>query len=362
MTLRSVAYLALVACGSVTLEPPPDGSPDVVPDATFGPDAPVVDCTTDPSPCLYRPTSYPIETSTSAFADPTRVGGTRQIPYTIRFAPTAPRPMPVVILSHGGASGHTSSETSLAEWATIIANAGYFSISLAHVPRTAEEREALCALLGFDAAGCATFKPLSYDRPLDISRMIDRATTIAGRPDYLGMIDTTKIAVVGHSAGAGGALMIAGAPRDMNGPVEMEDPRATAFAALSPQAPGSDGFDAAGYGHVERPTLIATGRGDENPPDTADARASVFDLIQPGEKARLFIEDPAAIHTLFGGALDPCAARASLERCEEMFAWLRSALLAFLDTHLRASTGARAYLESTMLSAASANAAEWSLR
>ena len=156
--------------------------------------------------------------------------------------------------------------------------------------------------------------------------------------------------------------MVAGAPRDMNGLRTLDDKRPVAFVALSPQAPGSDGFDAEGYGKVERPTLIVTGRGDHNPPDTADGRASVFDALAPGDKARLFIEDPAAIHMLFAHEVATCADHSTLDHCKVLAAWMRSAVVSFLDAHLRQSPDAIAYTSSDKLARASAGLAEWSLR
>jgi hypothetical protein len=270
--------------------------------------------------------------------------------------------MPIVIWSHGGAGGKTDATTALEGWATEAAEAGYFSIAIAHAPRDTAEREALCTNLGFDAAGCATFKFLDFDRPLDISRTIDATVLLSETPAFANRIDVSRIVVAGHSAGAGGTLMVAGAARDMNGTKLMADERPLAFVALSPQAPGSDGFDEAGYALVTRPTLIATGRGDENPPDTADGRASVFDLVQPGDKARLFIEDAAANHGLFALELEGCVESSTSARCTEMASWLRSAVLAFLDAHLRDAPAAREVLASSNFAVASDGVAVWSTR
>jgi hypothetical protein len=119
---------------------------------------------------------------------------------------------------------------------------------------------------------------------------------------------------------------------------------------------------AAGYGQIVRPTLIGTGRGDDNPPDTADGRASVFGLMQPGHKARIFVEDPAAIHTVFALETETCSAQAPLAHCKEMVGWVRSAGLAFLDAEVRALPAAVAWVASQSLAIASEGVASWSTR
>ena len=364
-------WLAIVAgCGSVAPaldggEGAPDGGivagdGDILGD---GEGQEAAGCPADPARCLYRPPVLPIELLEVTATDPSRIGGPRTLNVAIRYSRAAPTPMPVVIWSHGGADGETNAVGALDKWAIAAAEAGYFSVAIAHTPRDQASRAALCGSLGFDAAGCATFKYLSYDRPRDISLVIDNVVALGAQPQFAGKLDVARLAVGGHSAGAGGALMVAGAARDINGVSTVTvDPRPIAFLAMSPQAPGSDGMTAAGYGQVTRPTLIGTGRGDDDPPDTADGRASVFDLMQPGGKARIFIEAPAAIHTVFALETDACAASTPVARCEQMRDWVRSAGLAFLDGNVRGTHLAQAWLASNALGVASAGVAEWSTR
>jgi predicted dienelactone hydrolase len=364
---------ALVLCLAACADSSPAGPDAVAPEVdaiTPGADAatglvPTAACAADPAACLYLPAPLPLEpVFTTTVVDPDRPGGPRDIPIAIRYSLSAPRPMPVVIWSHGGASGHLNPETSMDQWAITAAEAGYLSVAIAHVPRDQASRLALCTSLGIDATACQTFKFLGYDRPHDISFVIDRVIELAAQDPWTDRIDATRIAVGGHSAGAGGALMVAGALRDIDGvPTAYSDPRPQAFLAFSPQAPGSDGMTETGYAAVVRPTLIGTGRGDHNPPDTADGRASVFDLIQPGDKARLFIEDADANHMLFELETASCVTpTVPLAECEAMRDWIASAGLAFLDAHLRGSAAARAWLASSNVAVASAGVAEWSTR
>jgi acetyl esterase/lipase len=320
-------------------------------------------CPSEPVRCLYAPTPLPIELLEVTATDPDRVGGPRTLNVAIRFSRMASQPMPVVVWSHGGASGQTDAVGALDKWAIAAAEAGYLSVAIAHTPRDQAQRDALCAMLGFDAAGCATFKFLSYDRPLDISLVIDKLVTLSTQPQFAVRFDIDRLAVGGHSAGAGGTLMVAGAAREINQrSYVISDPRPVAFLAFSPQAPGSDGMTTGGYSRVVRPTLIGTGRGDHDPPDTADGRASVFDLIQPGNKARIFVEDDTAIHTIFALETDNCARNTSLAHCEEMRDWVKSAGLAFLDAHVRGRLAALNWVASNRIEIASGGVAEWSTR
>jgi predicted dienelactone hydrolase len=370
MTLFQWCLLFAVAtgCGGVASpiesdgpdepEVPVDQAPPDTSDVT-----PAQGCPAQPKQCLYTVPPLPIELVEVATTDSGRIGGPRTVNVAIRFSRMAAQPMPVVVWSHGGASGQTNAVGALDKWATAAAEAGYLSVAIAHTPRDQASREALCASLGFDAAGCATFKFLSYDRPRDISLVIDKLVAMSARPTLPVQFDITKLAVGGHSAGAGGTLMIAGAAREINQVSTVtSDPRPIAFLAFSPQAPGSDGMTEAGYGLVTRPTLIGTGRGDDDPPDTADGRASVFDLVQPGNKARIFVEDPTAIHTVFALETGNCTDHATLAHCEDMRDWVKSAGMAFLDAHLRLRPAAIAWLASTRLATASGGVAEWSTR
>ena len=78
--------------------------------------------------CAVSPTI----TATVTYTD--FAGLQRSVPIAIRIPISAPLPMPVVIWSHGGAGGHTSPERSSVEWSETTAEAGYLTISMAHLP------------------------------------------------------------------------------------------------------------------------------------------------------------------------------------------------------------------------------------
>ncbi|MEZ4737735.1 MAG: hypothetical protein R3E79_62465 [Caldilineaceae bacterium] len=79
--------------------------------------------------CLYSPavhyTALSVIIDTLTYTD--TAGLTRTVPIAFRTPLTAPVPLPVVIWSHGGATGHTNPLTSMVGWSETTAEAGYFT-------------------------------------------------------------------------------------------------------------------------------------------------------------------------------------------------------------------------------------------
>lgn len=306
----------------------------------------------------------------------------REVRVLIRQPLGAPLPMPIVVWSHGGADGKADPATSMVEWSETTARAGYVSVSIAHAHRGPDSRRLLCNAIGIaDDATCTVFKYLNWDRPHDISAVLDELQRL-GAGELRGQIDIERIAVGGHSAGSGGAQTIAGAKRIFVGPpVDLSDPRPIAFLAFSPQQPGSEGFFDTRFGKprhswsdVQRPVLTATGDGDStcNPGaepgscigDTPFGRRIGFQRMPAGvtgpNKYQLYIHDADAFHTLFQLNADKCPALGlDQARCDETVRWLQSAGLAFLDGHVRQLPAALQWLQSDRIERASGGVAEW---
>jgi hypothetical protein len=331
--------------------------------------------------CLYFPaTQYSFQTTTSQATYTDNAGLQRAIQVAIRIPTGAPIPMPVVIWSHGGATGKTDPLNSMVEWSDTTAAAGYLTISIAHTPRTDQERLQLCQSIGInDPGSCELFKHLNWDRPFDISAVIDVLERLNQQGQFSGMIDVNHIAVGGHSAGAGGALSVAGAARNFSGtPVSFADPRPVAFLAFSPQAPGSEGFfdtdfkqPTHSFQPLARPVLIGTGDGDngcktiEEPGnclgDTPTGRRSIFDRMPPGNKYRIYVHDADTFHTLFELNTGKCSTLGvNQTKCDDIARLLRSVGLAFLDGHVRQNAFANLWLRSNNVEIASQGIAEWS--
>lgn len=80
----------------------------------------------------------------------------RRVPIAIRVPITAPVPLPAVIWSHGGAGGHTNPARSMVEWSETTAEAGYLTISIAHLPRMftpTDTRTPLCHAIALQSGG-----------------------------------------------------------------------------------------------------------------------------------------------------------------------------------------------------------------
>jgi hypothetical protein len=244
--------------------------------------APMCNATLTPG-CLYFPGNrFLFQTATRHATYTDHAGLPRTIEFAVRKPNGAPVPMPVMIWSHGGADGKTNSLTTLPAWSEVTAAAGYLTISIAHTPRSDHERAQLCRSIGIEEfASCELFKHLNWDRPFDISAVIDELERMNQLGELGGQIALNRIAVGGHSAGAGGALSVAGALRNFTGtPASLTDPRPVAFLAFSPQQPGTEGFfdtdfrkPLHSWHSIRRPVLTGTGDGDNacNPTEVPGA-------------------------------------------------------------------------------------------
>lgn len=336
-------------------------------------------CTASPAPdCLYAaPAIYgytPFERSV-VYTD--QSGAQRVVELLIRQPQGAALPMPVVIWSHGG-EGKKSPQASMAEWSTVTAGAGYLSIAIAHAPRDDASRSALCTSIGMDSEACKLFAHLNWDRPHDIRAVLDEIDRMAAG-EFGGQIDKTRIAVGGHSAGAGGAQTVAGAARSfVSPPGRLSDPRPIAFLAFSPQQPGVSGFfdthfqkPGHSWANIERPMLTATGDGDDSCEpsdipgecigDTPFGRRIGFQRMPAsGNKYHLYVHDADAFHMLFELNAKECGDKqVDAAKCAEIVRWLSSSAIAFLDGHVRQLPAALQWLQSQRIEQASGGVVEW---
>jgi signal transduction histidine kinase/predicted dienelactone hydrolase len=123
---------------------------------------------------------------------------------------------------------------------------------------------------------------VAYDRPGDISAALDFAASLDGTPDQLlGMLDTERMGVLGHSFGAWTSVMLAGATATASlfGPLpegappppwQLGDPRIRAAVAMTPGGYGGIGDD--GLADLVAPVLYMAGSLDETLPPEQEAR------------------------------------------------------------------------------------------
>lgn len=209
---------------------------------------------------------------------------------------------PVVVWSHGGSTGRDDPRRAGVRWGRVMVGAGAVFVAIAHPGRSAGDRAAVCDAVG--AADCATFDTLLWDRPHDVSAVLD---WLSAEADVLG-IDAARVVHGGHSAGAIGVLTTAG----MEWPFDSRltpppDPRPIAFLVASP--PGRDvrGLSADSFSAVDRPVLFLTGLGDTTAGTDAVDRRATFDLLPSGPTSHLlWADDERARHMVFDLAPAAC--------------------------------------------------------
>ncbi len=247
-------------------------------------------------------------------------------------------PLPAVVWMHGGAGGGTP--RNLAAWRGVTARACYLSVTIGHPWPEPAQAEALCEWMGRaypDDCGEARqgqVKLLNVERPHDLSAVLDHLLA-----EWDGRVDPERIAVGGHSAGAGAALMVAGASRAYGRRIEaFPDPRPKAFLAFSPQGPGRDGFFEGSWKDVSRPVLVGTGAGDTTGGERAENRVRAFEGLPEGRKSLFYLEDASSPHGRFGLGRARCASSGGPipdADCDRAIEKIAGAAVEFLDTVLR---------------------------
>jgi|GEM_PF-3215052 len=402
-TDASEADASTIADGAANASGPDAGDMGI--DAVVSPDAEATGCSPEMlAACAYRPvrpasaladTLGPLEVS---YTDVT--GRMRTFTYEVRIPANAEPSTPIVIWSHGGASGKDDPSRVANEFGDLMMEGGYVNIAIAHAPRPIATYEDLCRAIGqtrdvcrggacerdddctnFDGGSCAAgqcryFKPLNWDRPHDFAALLDVITDPESA--VAAVADVASIVYAGHSAGAGSTLMVAGAVRQYGEQVHLlHDPRPIAFISGSPQGPEDDGFTAQSFtgdgcirlaedpAHcLTRPHLIMTGAGDDTTGHVAEDRREAYVQLPEGDKYLFWNTEEAARHTTFEHKADACErydgpGAVDAARCQTYLIWSRSAILAFLDAHTRADASASAYLVGDSLELLSAQALEW---
>lgn len=293
------------------------------------------------------------------------VAHARTIPIRVRHpveAAAGDALLPVVVWVHGG-NADPDGRLGSRDWSEALVRAGYVVVHPSIMPRDAAARQALWAEFGLsptDATACE-FNPVYVDRPRDTSAVLDALADLgAVVPALQGRVDLSRIAVAGHSFGAYTARAVAGARLDLcptgtGAPpdwpyrdVQFGDPRPLAFVALSPQGPGRFAFFEQSFGVLQRPEFMATGAGDATVGEDPVDRLASFDLLPPGGKHLLYIDDLRATHAAFN-LNEPLAL--------DFEPWLVSIVIAFVDAHVRGDVGARHALQAQAVDEASGGVA-----
>jgi predicted dienelactone hydrolase len=216
----------------------------------------------------------------------------RDIPVRI-YLPSANRPAPVVLFSHG-LGGSRAGSTFLGEqWA----GRGYVAVFVQHpgsdeaVWKEAAQGEQMAALRG--AASLENFLLRARDVPAVIDQLAvwNKSGPLAGR------MDLTKIGMSGHSFGAVTTEAVSGEMFPMNG-TKLTDTRIRAAVIFSPSTPKSETAEQA-FGAVKIPWLLMTGTKDIAPIGLADmeSRLGVYPALRGAPKYQVVLDN--AEHSAF---------------------------------------------------------------
>jgi len=322
---------------------------------------------TQPEACLYvTDNTYTVQTSTTQFQDPARVGGPRPISLIVFEPSEAPDDLPVLLLTPGGPYGDGTNPAGKAAdaWASSLAQAGNLVVIVDLRERSLEAKTALCESLGIAETDCAAFKAHTWDAPKDAQATISWLQSDAAENTWSDRIGDATFGHVGQELGASTSLMLAGATRKFGETAQdLSDNR---IAAVMPIAMFSDGggtdFLETGLGLVATPVYMTGGingyQSSNVPIDTPDA----FSNFPTGDKYLLhFLEEDANMATFHLDAAG-CESGTGGANCEQYLQWLSTSSVAFSDAYFQEDADAIDWLNSDHMQIAIGNQAEWLTR
>jgi len=270
----------------------------------------------------------------------------RDIPIKIYLPKNISAPQPVVIFSHG-LGGSREAAVYLGDY---WSQHGYVGIFVQHPgsdtavwqSARAEGKEAMMQRMK-EAANGRNLVDRAADIKFVLNELEKRNQT---DPDLKNHMDLGKVALAGHSFGAGTTLAIAGenfgeAHRNI------KDNRVKAAIYLCPPVGAGKIAPEQTYGSIEIPGLLLTGTEDNSPIGTTTAadRRIPFDGIKaPHQYLVNFI---GADHAVFGGR----SFRAAKEGDERFHEMIEELTTKFLEATLKGDAAAWKWLDSTEASA-----------
>ncbi|MCC7476890.1 hypothetical protein IT575_00400 [bacterium] len=285
-------------------------------------------------------------------------------------------PFPVVIFSHGAGGSREVAPELLSFWASH----GYVVFTATHQDSLglARERGEMTSMKDI-LRSFGTDPRFRISRVEDARLIIDSLDKLPTQlPELAGLLDSTRIGMSGHSAGAMTTVLMGGAIMDMpvNGPggpeIEgLKEPRVAATLLLSGQGisrgPGDRQMGAIKedtWQDCSGPMMVMTGSLDDSAEtgQTSKSRQDPYIYAPPGDKYLLYID--GAAHMSFTGKAagregkiagklqNKLLGRQELQEQteqydqERIFSIIQSNSLAFWDAYLKSDPGALAFLQS----------------
>ena len=261
----------------------------------------------------------------------------RTVPLKV-YRVKAAQAQPVIIFSHGLGGSRENSPYLGKHWAA----AGYVCVFVQHhgsdelVWKNEAPGKRFAALK--KAAGLESFQQRMADIPFVIDQLeqwqADQAHSL-----YETM-DLKRIGMCGHSYGAVTTVAVAGQKYRMD--LHFEEPRLSAFFAMSPQ-PGNIPDQNKSFGHIKKPMLCMTGTKDGSPIDPnlkPSDREKVYAALPEGDAYQLVLKD--AEHYAFGDH----GSKRTKTRNPKHHPAIQEISLQFWNAYLKDDTTAKAWLKS----------------
>jgi predicted dienelactone hydrolase len=182
----------------------------------------------------------------------------RVIPLRV-YLPAAPKPVPVVLFSHGLGGSRDNNPYLGEHWA----KRGYVVVFMQHIGSDESVWKDAAALERVTAMRQAASAKNYLDRTKDVPAVLDALAKWNGEKGHplFGRMKLEKVGMSGHSFGAQTTQVMAG---QSAGKLSLGDPRIDAAVMMSPSPPRR-GDAAAAFATVKIPCLLMTGTLDDSP-------------------------------------------------------------------------------------------------
>jgi len=267
----------------------------------------------------------------------------RTVPVKIYLPSKGVAPYPVVIFSHGLGGSREAAEY-LGEY---LCSRGYLCVHVQHPgsdssiwkSAAGQGREAILTKLEPQANGQNALLRIG-----DIKFVLDELERRDhGSSPLAGKLDLNKIALAGHSFGAGTTLAIAGQNHWIaNEKMSAGDPRIKAAIYLSPPCDLRGRTSQQVFGDIRIPGMLMTGTNDYSPIGRAGPKERLLPYEGIGASDQYLVVFEGGDHMIFSGRSQPGNDSSRDEKFHKMINVMSTA---FLDAYLCGDQQAKQWLE-----------------